>query len=303
MRDVINIVNRLVKISDGVIKEFDELADLSYMNRENSSYFLEHVEKIRYYINQECVILNSMSTDFLKEVYNYLIKHDDNSDGYSRAINIVSDKINLVSDNTLEDSEIEEDNEYEEIRESIDNYPEFNIVSEYIKDTENTSLEQDLVIDYFATLAIKNMPTRINNTYTDNSGDNKYKKRLLKHFNRFKYFFFSMDNRLEKIGAFYKFDIAKIPVVPYPNIDILNICNNECVGIINSLYSLNNYEYDLDTISKALFQMLSFEEYITCLDTDTIDRLIELCDKLEIIHQNSFYGKITKNKLLTRKKN
>ena len=299
MNDVKNCANRLVKISDSIIKEFDILANLSYKNMEDNPEFIEHVNLVKYYLNQESVILNSLSYDMLDYVCDYLTENDDNSNGYSRATLAVLEKINLLNMN-IEGAE--EDIDYsDEVNGDI--VSEFDILSEYIKEVNARAIDQDLVEDYFATLAIKKMKDRINNTYTDNHKDSLYKKRLLKYFNHFKYHFFSLDLKLERLGAFYKFDVSKVPIVPYPDIDIANICNNQCVGIINELYMVDNHEYDIEAISRALFKMISFEEYLDVLDDETVNRLLDLCGKLDKMFKDSFYGNITKTKLLSRRKN
>ena len=49
--------------------------------------------------------------------------------------------------------------------------------------------------------------------------------------------------------------------------------------------------------------MLCFEEYLEKIDNENIDKLLELCEKLDNFYKSSFYGNIAKNKLLTKKKN
>ena len=66
---------------------------------------------------------------------------------------------------------------------------------------------------------------------------------------------------------------------------------------------VKNNEYYLEEISKALFEMLCFEEYLEKIDNENIDKLLELCEKLDNFYKSSFYGNIAKNKLLTKKKN
>lgn len=305
MKDIINISKRLIQVSDLIIKEIDILANLSYMYKEDTNEFKEHVNIIKEYLNKERIILNNIDIDILKKVHEYLSKNDDLSDGYARTYIEVTNKLNeLMDDDSYNEEESnEEDNINIEDNNLEDISTEYDLLTNYMEDTSDISQYEDSIVDYISTLAIKKMLSRINNTYTDNKNDLKYKKRLSRYFNHFKYYYFTLDNRLERLGATYSFNIERMPIIPIKNIDSTNVYNNECVSIINNLYLLNNTEYDLEKISIALFESLCLEEYINNLDIDKLNKLLDLCNNLDNLYKDSFYGNIAKNKILEKKKN
>ena len=127
-------------------------------------------------------------------------------------------------------------------------------------------------------------------------------------FIHFEFFRLLKDQRLGKKGEVVALEVNMRPsggispdMMNYAN--STNVYKNECVSIINNLYLLNNTEYDLEKISIALFESLCLEEYINNLDIDKLNKLLDLCNNLDNLYKNSFYGNIAKNKILEKKKN
>ena len=306
MKDNKKIIRRLLNLSQLVLDEIDVLANLSYRDRENTSQFDDHVKDISDYLNQERIILNNISLDNLEIIFKELKQYDDDSDAYLRCYVLVDDKIEELYNDKEEDNDYERYNELEDNIENDDTQKENEddatiFLEKYHVDEEENEKYAIKVLDNVATIVIKRMLSRIENTITDNKKDNKYKKVLIKYFKKFKYFYFTLDNELELLGAKYKFNINNIPMPYSYNIDISKIYHNQCVTILDKLYSSKEIDYNPDNMEEALFNMMLLEEYLKGIDEESINKLIELTGELEVKYGHNFYGNIAKNKVLTRK--
>ena len=300
-------MKRLLNISYQVVDIFDALADLAYHNNENSQQFLDFYEDLKKCINSESVIVNNLSLEQLEYISKSLKNYDDNSDGYNRLYVYIEDKIDeyyLKNENNNEDK-----SEYDDIDIELDDdmqadlgNKEISEIEKYYIDEEDTERYEGMVTDNIALVVLKNMYDMINNTFSNNKGDNKYKKRLLRDLKAFKYIVFCMDRNLEIIGINYKFDINKIPVYTDFKIDASRICHNDCVDIISRLYDKLDIDYDPSIMNEMLFNYMIFLEYLNRIDDESVDKLLELCYELEE-KSNSFYGQKLKETLIKKKKN
>ena len=306
MKDNKKIIRRLLNLSQLILDEIDVLANLSYRDKENTEQFNDHVNDISNYLNQERIILNNISLDNLLNIFKELKQYDDDSDAYLRCYVLVEDKIEELYNDKEEDNDYERYNELEDNIENDDTQKENEddatiFLEKYHVDEEENEKYAIKVLDNVATIVIKRMLSRIENTITDNKKDNKYKKLLIRNFKKFKYFYFTLDNELEILGAKYKFNINNIPMPYSYNIDISKIFHNQCVTILDKLYSSKEIDYNPDNMEEALFNMMLLEEYLKGIDEESINKLIELTDELEVKYGHNFYGNIAKNKVLTRK--
>ena len=293
MKDIKTIIKRLLSLSEMIMEEMDALENLSYYNHEGTPEFDKHVENISSFLNQEKVILNNLSPEELKEIYRILPDFDNDTDEFDRCSVNISDKL----DDTLEDDEYVLENEEQEIE-----IEEDDILDKYNVETDLSNKETMNIIDNIATLVIKKMFKRIDDTYADNKQDFQYKKRLMRYFNRFKYYYFRLDLDLEYLGVKYRFNVDKIPTPLKINADYSTLSNNECITLLDKLYGFKNNDFDLENMSFGLFNMLLFDEFSKNLTDESVDNLIELCHDLEKKYGSSMYGDIAYKKLV-RKKN
>lgn len=305
-KELNNKIKRLLSLSDKILDKFEILASLSYRNKENSSQYLDHFDELKDYINQETIIVNNLSLDNLEKIFNLLPEYDDNSDAYNRLHIYIDDKISeyLIKNNSDEIYEYnEEDIEEDVIDDTLNDAAveeDNDIISKYALPEEDLEKYAGYVIDSIAIIVLKRMYERINNTYADNKNDSKYKKRLLKELNSFKYFVLSIDRNLELIGINYKFDLTKIPLFESLDIDKSKICHNSSLEIIERMYNTREIDYEPTQIAEVLFNYMCLEEYMKYLDNESFDKLIQLCDELDS-KGHSYYGDKTKEKLLKRK--
>ena len=307
MPEETKIIVRLLDLSKAILNEIDELAKLSYYGKEDTKDFLKHVSYIKKYLEQERIVLNNISLENLMKLFKDLDKYDDNSDAYERIYTHIDDLIAVLldeqeekeSDNSYEESENEEsededqeDDEDNEIIELLANYEE----------EENESQKYCIfVLNNMSTIVIKKMLSRINNTIADNKQDSKYKKNLIKGFQKFKYFYFTLDNELEMLGASYNFDIDRIPM-PYKfNTDVSRILYNECINILDKLYEIKEVSYSTEDMEETLFEIMMLEECLNQMDAEYIDKLLDLSNELEKHYGTNYFGTIGKKKVLSKK--
>lgn len=305
MNDVKKIYNRLIGLSQNIIDEFQILANLSFMNRENTEQFLDHATDLEKLLEHEKIILYNLKPEVYKELCEYLVTMDENTQVFARTLDLVCDffdeRFESKKKETIEENYEFDEDDYPSRYEDNDNKEALDIVDNYYTDEEDCEKYAKDIIVYMATKVIKNMYNRINNTYTDNASDKKFKKRLLRYFNQFKYYYFMLNNKLEWLGVNTLFDIEKIPDVSFPktDTDLESIYYNECVTIIESLYNLRNSNKYLEGISIGLFNMMMFDEYIDYISDEFINKLIDLCNDLDN-DKDYFYGNIAKSKLVKK---
>ena len=312
--DVDATILKMLKISELIMTEIECLEDLSYAKKENTDQFDDHVTDIGEYIKAENEILDSLDDDTLYQIYLRLPDFDDNSNSFKRVSTNIDD---YVADLPIidEDGEVIED-EDEDMEVSANMSDTLDRIFTMINngDTKNFNIKQyyisfailsgnnGQIADYISTLAIKQMLPRIKNTLADNKKDRLFKKRLLLEFSVFKYFYFTLDSELEQIGVECRFDVDKIPDFECIDTDITAIAHNQCVTIIDKIFFIPTDELDLERICETLFNMISLEEYIPYLLPKSIDILIKLCEQLNKLELEPFYGGIAYKKLLKRKK-
>ena len=316
MQNSKKIIRRLLNLSQLIIDEFEVLADLSYLDKEETSQFDDHIHDVKGYLDSEKVVLNNISLNNLIDLFNELQEYDDHSDAYDRCYIIVDDKLNslLDKDEDISDEEKKrifeaedtEANYQEEDDDDIDSEEDDqeedkNFLNKYYFDEEENEDNAPYVIRNMATIVIKKMLKRIYDTMADNKKDNKYKKRLIKHFKKYKYVYFGLDNQLENLGVSYRFNVDKIPN-PYPfDFDTSRIFHNQCVTLLDKLYADKDIDYSLDSMENMLFDMMLLEEYLNCINDESIAKLTELTDELEIKYGHNYFGNIGKQKVLAKK--
>lgn len=307
MKDTKKIIRRLLNISQLIIDEIDVLSNLSYLDKEKTSQFSQHVKDISDYLNQEKIIINNLNLNELKSIYKDLEQYDDDSDVYARTSILIDDKISDFLDAIdMMDSlgGKEEDNDDNDYQDMVDEEMDINdddLVNKYHESEEENEKYAIKVINSVATIAIKNMLKRIEYTIADNKVDIKYKKTLIRNFRKFKYFFFTLDNDLEVTGAKYNFNVNLMPM-PYKfNFDTSLIYYNECVTILDKLYSFKDINYKPDDLLEALFNMMMFEIYLNGINPEYISKLNELSLELDNKYGTNYYGKMAKQKILNKR--
>ena len=302
MKSIDGIIKRLLNLSELIMDEIDILADLSYYDQEDTPNFNSHVESIASFLNSERVILNNLSIDELKEIYEKLPDYDNDTDEFDRCSVNISDKLAEVMEKNnidyLENDNFDEekvnDNETEDDTEE-------DICDKYVMAINDSQKNVMYIVDNIATVVIKKMLDRINSTSTDNKKDDKYKKRLIRYFNKFKYYFFKLDINLEYLGVKYRFDVNKIPMPIKTDIQCEALSNNECITLLERLYKFKDSDFDLEDMSFGLFNMMLFEKFLDNLSVDAIDNLKELCQELKNKYGDSMYGDIAYKKLICKK--
>ena len=294
MKDIKNIIKRLLSLSELILEEMDALEILSYYNRENTPDFDKHINTVSMLLNQEKVILNNLSIDEVKEIYKILPSYDNDTDEFDRCSINISDKLDNIIDEEYNDIDIEE--EYES------DTTEDDILEKYMVETDISAKDTVKIINNLATVVIKKMLKRIDMTSTDNKNDYKYKKKLMRYFNKFKYYYFKLDINLENLGVKCRFNVDKIPTPFKIDKDYSSLSNNECVTLLDKLYTFRNNDFDLEDMSFGLFNMMLFDEFSKELSDEDINNLIMLCEDLKNKYGDSLYGDIAYKKLI-RKKN
>lgn len=306
MEKAINkIIKRLIHISYEVNQEFEQLAELSYHDREETPKFNEHIEHLKSLINSESVILNNLDLEALKEISKLLPSYDDETVAYDRTSVNIENKIEELQykegNQDYREEIIDESSQNENLElEQTDEFMQ--IEKYYLEDEENEPFEEAF-IDYISILTLKNIHKRIDMTGTDNKNDNKYKRRLLKNLKTFKYLVLAQNRHLEILGINYRFNISKMPYLECPNIDVSIISYNHCLLLLSKLYNSSDKDNELDNTTINLFNMMSFETYLNNVDNENLEKLLMLCNELSEKSKNPYYGNIAKAKILNKSKN
>lgn len=292
-------LKRLISISEQICIENGALIDMTANNLENTEKFDEHIEKILNLLDKETSIIESLSLNKLNEFEKILYKYYDSYVAYNRLFQLIESIIEERTNNILDDSEAS--TEFEETNDELeDNETELpaesqeeTLLDTYYMDTENQEKYLTSVIDRITIIVAKKMYQRISETEASTKSEVKYKKKLLKFFKEFKYYFFTLDHKLEKIGATYKYNIQSIPIPEEINEDLNSIYYNRCIDLLDTLYS-TNITLQKNEILISLYHLMCIEEYIQYLDKDALNKLIDFCEELEITVKESFgvYGKI-----------
>ena len=305
MFDIRKTITRLLRLSQLIIDEVDVLANLSYYDMEESSQFDDHISDIKDYLNQEQVILNNIDATNLVALYEELNNTNDDSDTHIRCIVNVDERLSAIMNyiDSLPDDCDDDCNDYteNEATEDDEEYECEDFIQKYHVDEGDTEKYALNVIDNVATIVIKKMLKRIESTLASDKQDIKYKKKLIRNFKRFKYFYFSLDNQLEILGSYYRFNVDNIPMPVGFSIDTSQIFHNQCVTILDKLYSFKDIDFDPDIMCEVLFNMMMFEEYLIGIPNESIDKLLELSSDLEEHHGCNYFGNIAKTKLLEKK--
>ena len=304
IKDIDKIIKRLINISYEISDEFEVLASLSYHDGEETKIFNDHIEHLKALFNSESVIINNLDLNDLKEIYKILPSHDDESVAYERTHINIEDRIEeleYMENNQNYEEEINDD-DVQENQDLEDDQELAQIEKYYLEDEINEQFELPFV-NYITIIALKSIRNRINTTEPDNKNDYKYKKRLLKKLKTFKYLVFSQNNRLEKLGLNYRFNVTKIPYLDFPNIDTSIISYNHCLLLLSKLYDPIDEDDELDNTAINLFNMMCLEEYLKNVDASNLEKLLMFCDELTEKSKNPYFGNIAKAKILTKSKN
>ena len=298
------IVLRLIDISNKICYEIDDLAELSLQGLEETLEFNEHIEFLENYLEQESEIVDNTSYENLLKIFECLANVNINNEAYFRCYTVLDDKINELLNQDEEEIEDDQDSlKFELGIDMISNNYVTKTLHEYYEDDQDNYKYYSYIVRRNAIIAIKNMFQVMKNTPVDNKVDEKYLKKLLWYFNSFKYSFFSIDRETEKLGIKYKFDIHKIPTIYDLDLDYSNVKYNECLDLLSRFYTTSDKERDILNISQALYDMMCFDEYLSDLDINYIDRLIEFCYSLEERKDRNLYGNIGLKKLIKKRDN
>ena len=299
MTNILKIIKKLLFLSEEICSIYDEMADLSTTNQENSITFNKLIEHLDSYLSQETEILESMSKDELIAIIANLFDTEINDRTINRCYITLKD---YFEDKYPYEEEIIDKIEYAISEGNAEGFEMYEL-NPYYEDDEEIKEYRNHVRQKVAISAIKKMYHRIKITDTENKIDHKYKKTLLKFFKEFKYYFFTLDRNMELLGVKYHFDINQIPEMPKLEVDTSSISYNECIDILDSLYYAKDSERDPEIIEENLFEMLMFEEHIKELTPEQIDKLINICYDIESTFQKNLYGNIGLQKLIKSKKN
>ena len=299
------IIKRLIHISYEINQEFEQLAELSYHDGEETPKFSEHIEHLKSLINSEAVILNNLDLNALKEISKLLPSYDDETVAYDRTIVNIENRIEELQykegNQDYREEIIDESNQNENLE--LEQTDEFTQIEKYYLEDEENEPFEEAFIDYISILTLKNIHKRIDMTETDNKNDSKYKHRLLKNLKTFKYLVLAQNRNLEKLGINYRFNISKMPYLECPNIDVSIISYNHCLLLLSKLYNPSDENNELDNTTINLFNMMSFETYLNNVDNENLEKLLMLCDELNEKAKNPYYGNIAKTKILNKSKN
>ena len=91
MNDISIIYNRLINISKKIVDEFDILGKLSFMNRENTGQFADHVSDLAKLLEVEQIVLHNLQPLQFKALCEYFLERMDISLPYSRSLNLICD--------------------------------------------------------------------------------------------------------------------------------------------------------------------------------------------------------------------
>lgn len=297
MRSIDGIIKRLLNLSELILDEIDILANLSYYGMEDTPDFDSHIATFGSFLNSEKVILNNLGVDELKEIYDKLPSYDNHTDEFDRCSVNVSDKLAEV----MEKNDLNYIGDDDSLENGTEIDTEEDIGDKYIMEINDSQKDVMAIVDNLATVVIKKMLTRIDNTFTDNKKDEKYKKRLIRYFKKFKYYYFKLDIDLEYLGLNYRFNVDKIPMPLKINSECEALCNNECITLLERLYEFKEHDFDLENMSFGLFNMMLFEEFLDNLSVESIDNLKEFCHELKEKYGDSLYGDIAYKKLIYKK--
>lgn len=337
MNSLNEITKKLLFISEQICEIYEDLYNLTMKNQEKSKKYDDDIEFFENYIIQESTLLDNANQEELLNSLKSLSEYGYDDVAINRCYETIryyflnrypndKDMIDAIEgpditeiffitkedkeDYENEDDEIEEnyddedekDNEEgnEEINNLLKNFPM--IEFEY-EDEEEVSSYIDYTVLRTKINVIKKMYQHIKNTEANNKVDSKYKKELLKQLKGFKCDFFFQNRDTEQLGIKCHFDVSKLPNLPELDENVASICYNECLDILDELYLMPNEEREAYTILENLFNMLCFDEYIKSLSPEQIDKLIEICHRIEASMSNSFFGNIGLQKLVRKKKN
>ena len=304
-KEIDKIIKRLMHISYEINREFEELAELSYHDGEETEKFNDHIEYLKSLFNSEAVIINNLDLTVLKEIYQLLPAYDDETVAFDRTSICIEDKILELSHKEGNYECLEEINDEEDLCENLElpNDDEQEIIEKYYLEDEENERYEEAFIDYISIKTLKNIRDRIDSTKADNKNDAKYKKRLLKNLKTFKYLVLAQNRHLEKLGVHYRFNISKMPYLECPDIDVSIISYNHCILLLSKLYNPLDEDDELDNTAINLFNMMSFETYLNNVDKENLEKLLMLCNELTEKAKNPYYGNIAKAKILNKTKN
>ena len=295
------LLRRLLHISDKICLEMEHLADLSANNQEDDEIYKAHVDRLTDYLNEETNVFSNIGYKKLQKIVNLLDERNEESISGLRLSSLLEEKMDEIvafSEETIEPVEFKE--EYKEIVFPDDNP---SIVGKYYEVEDNIKEYIDYVLDRISVIALKKMRQRILTTPATTKNESKYKKALLEHLRIYKYRILSEDNKLEKLGVKYSFNIDALPIPEEyysDNIDI--IYYNECIDILAKLYSTDiEKNRNIYSIIELLFDMLCLEECLNEIDIEHIERLISLCDELSEDNKKANFGAYGFHKVLDKK--
>lgn len=299
MKDIKKISKRLLDISYQITKIFDELSNLSYYNQENSQQFKDLCEDLEKLFNTESIILNNLTIKELDTIYEYLSESDDESDKYSRCLDVLCETADDRELNSDAEEEIATDTDFES---EIDEETKDEVIENikyFFKDEEDNQEYTDYVINKVAIIALKKMADRINKTSVDNQNDKAYKKRLIRELREFKYYVFRLNLKMEKLALKHHFNIESIPDLVETDEDLSNIYYNQVLLLLDELYSVEMPINDHYEVAEALFHIICFEECLEKAEPD-YEKMLEYIQKIKEKIKGKTIGDFAHQKILKK---
>lgn len=321
-------LNELMRLSEQICNEEGALAELSRRDLENTDSFMEHIKKLTSFLDKENKIISSLSIEKLNQ-YEQIMHANDKCDDkpipFNRLFQLLQDKIeeyecsnpfDINIENTTSDEvtyignpntedidddyaeEANEDNsdELDDIQKSIE------ALSEYYEETYQLDKYIPYIFDNVAITIAHKIYRRIQDTTAQNKSETNYRNKLLNYLKQFKYYIFSLDYRLERIGVNYHFNIDAIPNFPELSIDLKPLYHNQSINVLYNLYSSSISSKSDNEILILLFDLMCLEEYIKYLDISHLNKLLEFCEKKEEISSTPNLGSSGKAKIKERLK-
>lgn len=316
-------LKRLLSISEQICIEEEALSDMSAMDLENTEKFNNHIQKLLSLLDKESIIINSLSLEKINKFQQILFsndKHDDTAVAFNRLFQLIQDKLDErennipknINNNDEDNSpkeDIEDDDELE--TELIEKEPEdivipdkfkneVAILDDYYMDTFNLEKYLPHIIDRISIIVAKKMYQRINNTNAETKLESKYKKKLLKYLKEFKYYIFTLDYKLERLGATHNYNIEAIPNIPEIKEDLTPLYHNQTINMLDSLYSSDISIRKPADILRLLYELMCLEEYIKYLDDKSLNNILAFCEDIEEMIKNPNFGSYGKTRIKER---
>ena len=291
------IISKLLYLSKNIDYTFNILAELSYHNNEETEQFNKYINDLRNYLKKEDQIINTIKKDDLEEINDLIDELDDGSNSFARLVIKLDDNFDLLEDDdTYYYTDPNANDSYADIIKDYDR------LAKYYENIDDINEYTNYVIDKTSITSLKKLQNRIIETKADNKRDNNYRNRLIKELEKFKYTIYRYDSNLEKIGLEARFNIYQTPDIIDMDMDLSRIYYNQCIMTLEGLYSIRTDETNISLVIRSIFNNIYFEECLTKIKPESINKLIEVSNILRKNNRNTF-GELSAKKLIKKQEN